>query len=843
MSSLKVLTKALAGRSDASLRSLLLVRPDLAEPPAVGFAALAARATSRASMSRALDSLTAPQLQVLETLHLDTDVDAGIAAGAADLAGYLRGGTVAGVQSILAELAERALIHPWPEDSDPSVLPQYLPVSSLKDVIGAHPAGLGRSYRAFAQAGSAVWGPHLVAVAADLRSHGAQIAPAATPLEAAAALAGWVEQFANLDHLLLGAPEAAAALLSRFATGPIGSVPPSARGGALLHANLDDDGGTALGWLVSRGLLVPIDDEHVELPAEVSALVRGGWLVADFSPEPPAVELKQASVAVRNNASVSAIAELLRTTADLVAAVSAAPVATLRTGGVGVREVRRLASALRVDSASAAFHLELAAMASLVVLDVDTSRWVARADGWLSRPRPEQWLWLASAWLASDRVPALVGAASSLASAGTGINALAAEAQRPEAPALRRRVLAAMAELGAAGAAAPAGASGSGQGPAKAPVLDAAAVLARFRWHHPRQVRRVVKLLPGFLAEAELLGITGAGVLTPPGSAVAQQRWEAALAQLAETLPAALEHVILQGDLTAVAPGYLSPALAGELALLADAEGQGPATIFRFSAASIRRALDAGRTGADIAAFLSKHSATPVPQPLDYLVRDTAARHGHLKVGAASSFVICEDESLLAGLPGQPAFAALGLRLLAPTAAVSTASVQVLAAALAAAGLAPAMLDPADNVLSVRRRAVALPPPGLAPYERPGSGQGPGGTDSDAEASDGADSDSVDAALALLRSRPAWQPHGAEAAPALVLETLGQAIRRRRMVRMSVVDSSGNTEELAVLPLSLSGGRVRTYDEQGERERVFSIHRIMDVELEPAIDPKEDPHG
>ncbi|WP_427016499.1 helicase-associated domain-containing protein [Pseudarthrobacter sp. P1] len=815
MPSLKVLTTALAARSDDSLRALLAVRPDLAAPPTPDFAALAARASSRASMSRALDGLCAPALQVLEALHLDTDEDTGVAAGAADLAGYLQGGTVAVVQSILAELAARALIYPWPQDADPGMLPQYLPVSSLKDVIGAHPAGLGRRYSGFARSNPA-WGAALVAVAADLRSHGTDIAPAGTPAEAAAALAGWVGQFAVLDQLLLGAPDATAALLARFATGPIGSVPAGVRGPALLRASLDDDGGTALGWLVARGLLVPIDGEHVELPAEVSRLVRGGYLVADFAPEPPAVPTPHTRLTVRENASLGSIAELLRTMTALLAEVAAVPVATLRTGGVGVREVRRLAAALRVDAAAATFHLELAAMAALVVLDVDTSAWVAHPAGWLSRPRPQQWLWLASAWLGADRAPALVGTSSGIRSAGgASINALAAEAQRPEAPALRRRVLAAMAELAVSG-----GPEGT------APVLEPAAVMARFRWHHPRMARRAARLLPGFLAEAELLGLTGAGALTPAGSAVAHQRWEAALAQLAGALPEALEHVLLQADLTAVAPGYLSPALAAELALLADAEGQGPATIYRFSVASIRRALDAGRTGAGIAAFLAGHSATPVPQPLEYLLRDTAARHGALKVGTASSFVTSDDDGLLADLPAQPAFAALGLRLLAPTVAVASAGARELSAALAAAGLAPAMLDPAEAVLSVRRPAGHPAPAGLAPYERavPDGGDG------------------VEAALALLRSRPAWAPHGAEAAPALVLETLAQAIRRKVAVRMSVVDGSSNAEDLAVFPLSLSGGRVRTFDAGRESERVFSIHRIMDVEV-VETDPGEAQHG
>ena len=85
---------------------------------------------------------------------------------------------------------------------------------------------------------------------------------------------------------------------------------------------------------------------------------------------------------------------------------------------------------------------------------------------------------------------------------------------------------------------------------------------------------------------------------------------------LGEHLPAAVNHILLQADLTAVAPGYLAPELSETLLLMADAEGQGPASIYRFSAASIRRALDAGQDAESLLAFLREHSATDVPQPL-----------------------------------------------------------------------------------------------------------------------------------------------------------------------------------------------------------------------------------
>ncbi|HEY5553461.1 MAG TPA: hypothetical protein VIK43_00900, partial [Cellulomonas sp.] len=58
----------LRGRSDDELVALLLRRPDLASPSPSTLSSLAARATSRASLERALGSVDAVVLQVVEAV-------------------------------------------------------------------------------------------------------------------------------------------------------------------------------------------------------------------------------------------------------------------------------------------------------------------------------------------------------------------------------------------------------------------------------------------------------------------------------------------------------------------------------------------------------------------------------------------------------------------------------------------------------------------------------------------------------------------------------------------------------------------------------------------------------
>ena len=65
-------------------------------------------------------------------------------------------------------------------------------------------------------------------------------------------------------------------------------------------------------------------------------------------------------------------------------------------------------------------------------------------------------------------------------------------------------------------------------------------------------------------------------------------------------------------------------------------------------------------------------SRTPVPQPLEYLVDDTARTFGTIRVGHAEAYLRADDETALTELLHHPQAAGLGLRRLAPTVLVSS---------------------------------------------------------------------------------------------------------------------------------------------------------------------------
>ncbi|HSK35312.1 MAG TPA: helicase-associated domain-containing protein, partial [Actinomycetota bacterium] len=145
---------------------------------------------------------------------------------------------------------------------------------------------------------------------------------------------------------------------------------------------------------------------------------------------------------------------------------------------------------------------------------------------------------------------------------------------------------------------------------------------------------------------------------------------------------------------TVVAPGGLAPGVETRLAGLADREAAGPG-IWRIHDASLRRAFDEGATAEEVLEFLRRHSSTPLPQALEYLVADVARRHGRLRVGGSTTY-LRGDPAMVAGAVRSAAGRRLGLRELAPGVAVTARSQRELLAALRKAGEAP-LAEEADG--------------------------------------------------------------------------------------------------------------------------------------------------
>ncbi|MET9372734.1 helicase C-terminal domain-containing protein [Streptomyces sp. NPDC002992] len=351
------------------------------------------------------------------------------------------------------------------------------------------------------------------------------------------------------------------------------------------------------------------------------------------------------------------------------------------------------------------------------------------------------------------------------------------------------------------------------------------------------------------LSEAEMLGITGRGALAsharallnlPLAEAAAEPvalhdvelsvAASRAAALLAPLLPEAVDHVLLQADLTAVAPGPLRRPLADMLAVLADVESKGGATVYRFTPGSVRRALDAGRSASDLHDFLTAHSRTPVPQPLAYLIDDVARRHGHLRIGAASAYVRCDDDALLGEILADKRSASLRLRRLAPTVLAAQTDPASLLDGLRSMGYAPAAESAEGDVLITRAdayRTGARTAPAPVP-------EGPPVPDTTLLGAAVRAIRAGDLASTAVRKE---RPEGAPPAPgelprtsaAETLATVQAAAMTGSAVWIGYVNAEGAASQRVIAPVRVEGGFVTGYDHTADGVRTYPLHRITGV--------------
>jgi hypothetical protein len=231
--------------------------------------------------------------------------------------------------------------------------------------------------------------------------------------------------------------------------------------------------------------------------------------------------------------------------------------------------------------------------------------------------------------------------------------------------------------------------------------------------------------------------------------------------------------------------------------------------------ASIRRALDTGRTASELHSLFERHSKTPVPQGLTYLIDDVARRHGQLRVGIAASFVRCEDAALLAQAVASPATDQLEMRLLAPTVAVSQAPISEVLTALREAGFAPAAEDSTGTIVDIRARGARVPaPPGRRRVYRPA----PTPT-----------SQTLQAIVAVLRKVAAAPFGNMRLDPAVAISQLQEAAHHQTSVVIGYVDPAGVATQRVVAPINVRGGQLTAYDPASGRVREFAIHRVTSV--------------
>lgn len=804
---------------DREVAALLVARPDLAAPPSSSFLALATRAGAQGSVERALAGLDAPTLAVAEAVvalsgPTESEETEGV-GGTQTAEGYGSDGTVQSkgepANPVGADLAGLVAAHlPLPVEqvadalghlSRLALVVEDRPVAALEAAFGPHPFGLGP------------W--------------------AAEPLSAEQ-LPPTLEELSEDAAGEPVVPAASVEMLQALTWGP--------------PAGTLRSGGRAPGAapLIERGWLERSSDARGRtrfiLPRQVALALRGGRLTRETLTAPEAGDLETVGADVVASESSFHAEETVRLVAALLEEWGREGGTIRRTGGVSVRALTRTADALDLELHEAARIIEIAAGAGLLGLDDDGATWVPStlAAGWLADSLPQRWAPLALAWAGSARTSWLTGTRDD---DGTLRAALGPDLEAGWAVRLRARVLALLGDLS--------------QGTSATPAF----VRAALTWESPRRT------IPGgaisaVLAEAETLGITGGGALTEAGRILARraavslderdvvrsdsggdaggaevtdgdahaeplsddETLAALEAALAADLPAAVDMILVQSDLTAIVPGRPAPELAALLERTSVVESRGGALTVRFTPESVRGALDVGYRAEEITQAIGRYSPAPLPDSLSVLIQDAARHHGAVRVRAVSALLRVGDEATAAGLLAEPRLKDLGLDEVAPGILVATASAGQVLRELRATGLAPVTEDASGHLVvgpATAQQAHRAPEPTHPGSEYSVRRRRPGSRE-----------------LATLVGRlrvgqEALQAAGEAAVatdPVHALAVLRQAQSSRSRLRLTLAGPDGAVQERQVRVMAVEPGRVRLRDVVRETELTVAVHRIVSVE-------------
>jgi len=400
--------------------------------------------------------------------------------------------------------------------------------------------------------------------------------------------------------------------------------------------------GPGVTWLLEQKFLVPLDQRTVILPREVAIALRGGKIHKERFIKQPSLSGAKRDERQINLAAIANVSTVLRWVEELLNFWADEPADALRAGGLGVRDLKIISTHLGVDESCTAFVTELAYLASLISIDADDRILPSnKFDIWLMHTPADRWQMLASQWLITSRVSGLVGRVEA-----KNVAALGPELDRVNAARVRALTLDLLRE-----------------NEGIAPEWNSFKEVLSWRAPVRRNSSLQDELAEWTLREAEWLGITGQGALSKFGTQFLDGD---DLSSINEDLPKTVDHILIQSDNTAIAPGPLEHEISQALAMMAEIESRGGATVYRFTESTIRRALDHGKTGDEIKTFLIKTSKTPMPQPLEYLIADVAKKHGKLRVGNTSSFIRCEDTALISQIMNDKKLEILALRRIAP---------------------------------------------------------------------------------------------------------------------------------------------------------------------------------
>jgi hypothetical protein len=454
-----------------------------------------------------------------------------------------------------------------------------------------------------------------------------------------------------------------------------------------------------------------------------------------------------------------AIFETLQALTEMVFYLEQHFVREVGRGNVGLPDLKRLADRLNktVDFAREIF--ELARLARIAILAEHRWQLGSAARMWVDAQPIERWTHLAQAWRAA------VGD-----SAGNDLVAALSTASEKSLDALLTK-------------------------------------------QYPLADNSIAAGLKRTVDRGNLIGITDRGLLSSWGIDVLGGRIAECSTKIEARLPAPVDRLIVQADLSLVAPGPLTTATEMRIREFADCEHIGFASTYRINALSITLGMENGLKAADIRELLVTLSGKDLPQPVDYLIRESEERFGRLVVHSTSipehSVATSSDAILLKSILNDPRLKPFGLVENSAGDLACKFDSEVLYFGLREAGFAAIRAEQTSNDAPVARSAI-------------GQTQDHAAEGLDLKASILAD-------LARMREQDAKAgstPDGDD-----VTRQIQLAIKSKARLSITVTTDAGVAHQFLLEPTGIANGRLRAKDRKADIERTLPLASITQVSL------------
>ena len=305
---------------------------------------------------------------------------------------------------------------------------------------------------------------------------------------------------------------------------------------------------------------------------------------------------------------------------------------------------------------------------------------------------------------------------------------------------------------------------------------------------------------------AELIGLTSNGIAQPWMLPALQGDLKKASAQIGKHMPQLQARVILQTDLSIVAPGPLEVAAEDRLREFAQAESIGLASHFRLTPLSVSYALERGHSIEQIRDSLVELSGMALPQPVEYLLNDVFRRFGRIKVvtdeSGGGAYIKVADSTLAIELANDLRHRIIALRQIDPNTLYSKYTADVVYFTLRDYGHLAVRANQDDTVISPERinsqteKVVAVDP--------------------------------VKALVSKLRSA---DNNSSDGENEMMLRQLQLAIKNKSAIAVSYLGKDGTEHRFILEPVAISNGRLRSRDKKADIERTLPLANIVKLEL------------